>query len=160
MRQVPYLWDEGFGLAQSMAIVEYLEETHPEPALLPEDPRRRARARQLAEMVNAGIQPLQNFAVLGMLEGFGVDKKAWSQSWIARGFAALEKVAEETAGLHLVDDSVSIADVFLVPQMYNARRFGVVLDNYPTLVRVDAALSELPAFQASHPDAQPDAPND
>lgn len=160
MRQVPYLWDDGFGLAQSMAILEYLEETVSEPALLPSDPRNRARARQLAEMINAGIQPLQNFAVLQMLEGFEVDKKAWSQSWIARGFAALEKIAEGTAGQYLVGDTVTFADLMLVPQMYNARRFGVVLDNYPTLVRVDAACAELPAFQASHPDAQPDAPQD
>ena len=141
-----------------MAILEYLEETHPEPPLLPAEPVGRARARQLAEMVNSGIQPLQNLAVLKALSGFGVDSKAWAASWIARGLAALEAEAARGAGHYLVGDALSFADVCLIPQLYNARRFGVDLERYPTLRRVEETCLALEAFQRAHPDAQPDAP--
>jgi maleylpyruvate isomerase len=145
-------------LAQSMAILEYLEECHPDPPLLPQHPYLRARARMLAELVNSGIQPLQNLAVLqhvdAVLEG---DKKAWAQFWIDKGLRALQAMAEETTGSFLVGEQPTLADVYLVPQLYAARRFGVDLSPFGLLLRVERAASDLPAFRAAHPDAQPDA---
>lgn len=159
-RQVPVLEVDGAPIAQSMAILEYLEERWPEPPLLPADPLDRARARQLAELINSGIQPLQNLAVLQHVEvEHGAEaRKAWGAYWIARGLAALEAQAERTAGRYCVGGTVSFADLCLVPQLYNARRFGLALHAYPTLLRVEAACNELPAFMAAHPDVQPDAP--
>ncbi|HVX94381.1 MAG TPA: maleylacetoacetate isomerase [Polyangia bacterium] len=145
-------------LAQSMAILEYLEERHPTPPLLPTRPWMRARARQLAEIVNSGIQPLQNLYTQQRLKEAGADADAWNRHFIARGLAALDQAAAETAQTFLVGDALSFADVYLVPQLYNARRFGVELAPYPTLTRAEAACAALPAFQAAHPDAQPDAP--
>jgi maleylpyruvate isomerase len=159
---VPLLETEEDGrmvrLAQSMAILEYLEERHPDPPLLPQHPYLRSRARMLAECVNSGIQPLQNLAVLqyvdGVLKG---GKKEWAQYWIDRGLRALQAMAEETAGSFLVGEQPTIADVYLVPQLYAARRFGVDLSSFGLLLRVEAACEDLPAFRAAHPDAQPDA---
>ena len=144
-------------ITQSMAIIGYLEETVPVPPLLPADPWLRARARQLAEIVNAGTQPLQNLTVLDHVEAQGLDREAWARHFIARGLAALEAASQETAAKFLVGDAPSIADLYLVPQLYNARRWKVDLAPYPTLVRVDATCSGLPAFVAAHPDAQSDA---
>jgi len=145
-------------LTQSMAIIELLEEQFPEPPLLPADPWRRARARQLAEMVNAGTQPLQNLSVLQRVTAMGGDASAWARHFIARGLAALEAAAsQETEGTFLVGDTPTLADLYLVPQMYNARRWAVDLAPFPRLVRVDAACAALPAFAAAHPDVQSDA---
>ena len=144
-------------ITQSMAIIGYLEETVPVPPLLPADPWLRARARQLAEIVNAGTQPLQNLTVLDHVEAQGLDREAWARHFIARGLAALEAASQETEAKFLVGDAPSIADLYLVPQLYNARRWKVDLAPYPTLVRVDATCAGLPAFVAAHPDAQSDA---
>jgi len=144
-------------ITQSMAIIGYLEETVPVPPLLPADPWLRARARQLAEIVNAGTQPLQNLTVLDHVEAQGLDREAWARHFIARGLAALEAASQETEATFLVGDAPSIADLYLVPQLYNARRWKVDLAPYPTLVRVDATCAGLPAFVAAHPDAQSDA---
>lgn len=161
MSQVPVLELEGEPpqrIAQSMAILEYLEERFPEPALLPADPWLRARARQLAENVNAGIQPFQNTSVTShvrdVLRG---DQAAWLRHFLARGLGALERLALETAGTFLVGARPSVADVCLVPQLYSARRFEVPLEAYPTLLRVEAACAAVPAFAAAHADRQPDA---
>ncbi|AKU93059.1 maleylacetoacetate isomerase [Vulgatibacter incomptus] len=160
MAQVPVLeLDDGTMLSQSLAIIEWLEETHPTPPLLPKDPVARARARQLAEMVNAGIQPLQNIGVQQHLVslGLGVDEKAWTVHWIRRGLGALEAVAKNTAGRFCVGDAVSVADACLVPQLYGARRFAIDVADYPTLARIEEACAALPAFAAAHADRQPDA---
>jgi maleylpyruvate isomerase len=163
MQQVPVLEVEHEGrtryLGQSIAIIEYLEERYPEPPLLPADPILRARVRQLAEIVNSGIQPFQNLAVLQHLEQIApeVDRKGWAAHFISAGLSALEALARETAGTYLVGDRVSMADVYLVPQLYAARRFGVALEGYPTLTAVDARLGELDAFHKAHADRQPDA---
>jgi maleylpyruvate isomerase len=157
--QVPVLeLDDGRRLSQSMAILEYLEERHPAPPLLPADPWSRARARQLAEMVNAGIQPHQNLATLRHVKGaLGGDPDVWVRHFVGRGLAALESTAGDTAGTFMVGDAPSFADLYLVPQLYSARRYQVDLAPYPTLVRVEAACAALPAFQLAHADAQPDA---
>jgi maleylpyruvate isomerase len=162
MSEVPVLeLDEGGvtrRLTQSLAIIEYLERTVPRPALLPDDAFLAARARQLAEMVNAGIQPLQNSAVLARVrDQLRGDEAAWARHYISRGLSALELVCQDTAGSFLVGDAPTVADVCLVPQLYNARRFAVDPAAYPTLLRVEAACLALPAFVDSHPDRQPDA---
>ena len=164
MSQVPVLeWQENGNtrhLAQSMAIIEYLDETHPNPPLLPKEPFARAQARMLAEHVNSGIQPLQNATVLKYAKEFlgeGADA-TWAATWIARGLEGLEAAAAPLAGRYSLGDAVSLPDLYVVPQMYNARRFKIDTSKYPTLVRIDAALCEHPAFVAAHPDRQPDAP--
>ncbi|MCB9524958.1 MAG: maleylacetoacetate isomerase [Myxococcales bacterium] len=157
MQQVPVLVVDGKPLSQSLAIIGLLDELHPEPALMPATPMLRARARQYAELINAGIQPLQNLAVLQEIESLGGDRLAWGRRVIADGLKALEDKVQATAGQFLVGDQVTVADLCLVPQMYNARRFDVDLSAFPTLVAVDARLSALPAFERAHPDQQPDA---
>jgi len=144
-------------ITQSMAIIEYLEERYPTPPLLPAEPWPRARARQLAEIVNSGIQPFQNLATTKKVQELGVDRRAWLEHFISRGLAVLERAASETAGTFLVGEAVTIADVYLAPQLHAARRFGVDLAPYPTLTRVEATCAALPAFQSAHADAQPDA---
>jgi maleylpyruvate isomerase len=160
-QQVPVLeveeGDRTVRLAQSVAIVEYLEETFSKPCLLAGSARDRAHVRRLVEMINSGIQPLQNLGVLKRVKALGGDPQEWGRQAIAAGFEALEAAMAPRAGRFAVGDAVSLADVYLVPQMYNARRFSVALEPYPTLVRVDQACSELEAFKLAHPDAQPDA---
>lgn len=162
MAQVPTLEldDDGVTrrLTQSIAILEYLDERFPSPALLPRDPYARARARALAELVNSGIQPLQNLEPQRYVrEELRGDAKAWTAHFIGRGMKALEALASETAGRFLVGDEVSLADVCLVPQMFAARRFGVDPASLPTLARVEAACGALEAFESARPEHQPDA---
>ncbi len=158
LAQVPVLeLDRDTVLSQSMAILEYLEETSPEPRLLPPDTVGRARARQIAEMINAGTQPLQNLKVLRAIEASGGDKNQWAARWIREGLAAVEAFTRPLAGTYCVGDQVTVADLYVVPQLYNARRFGVELAPFATLNRIEAACAELPAFVAAHPDRQPDA---
>lgn len=146
-------------IAQSMAILAYLEERFPSPPLLPADPWLRARARQLAEMVNAGIQPFQNLGLLQHLRTIGVaEPNQFARHFNARGLGALEALAGETAGRFLIGDAPTLADVYLVPQLHGGRRFGVDVAAFPTLLRVEAACAALPAFAAARPEVQPDAP--
>lgn len=147
-------------LGQSMAILAYLEEQFPKAPLLPDasDPWRRARVRQLAEMVNAGIQPYQNLALLNVVRERGVsDANGVAREMNTRGLAALEALARETAGSFLVGDVPTLADVYLVPQLYGARRFDVDLSPFPTLLRAEASAAALPAFEAARPERQTDA---
>ncbi|MFT7621024.1 MAG: maleylpyruvate isomerase [Myxococcota bacterium] len=161
MRQVPVLVADGVPMGQSMAILEYLEETAPDQPLLPSDPVQRARVRQIAETINSGIQPLQNLAVIQKLRSdASLDKaavQAWCRDWITRGFVAVEALVKAHGAAYCVGDTVSLADVCLVPQLYNGRRFDVDLSAFPTLLQVEARLNELPAFVAAAPDQQPDA---
>ena len=162
MAQVPTLeWVEGgetMRLGQSLAIIEYVDAAFPGPSLLPAQPFVRAKVRQLAEIVNAGIQPLQNLEVLRYVrEDLHADTAAWARHFVGHGVRALEAEAVHTASAYLVGDQVTLADCCLVPQLYACRRFGVDLSACPTLLRVEAALQRLAAYAASHPDAQPDA---
>jgi maleylacetoacetate isomerase len=160
---VPSLEDEGAILTQSMAILEYLEETHPAVPLLPSDPIARARVRALAQMVACDIHPLNNLRVLRYLVrtlGIGDDvKNEWYKHWVKEGFAALEAhLARDPApGRFCHADMPTFADCFLVPQVYNASRFDVDMTPYPRIAAIDAACAELPAFQAAHPAQQSDA---
>lgn len=148
-------------VAESMAILELLEELYPTPSLLPAEPFLRARARQLALLVVSGIQPLQNTAVQLFIENdIKASAPAWTHHWVTRGLAALESLVKETAGIYSVGDAVSYADVCLAPQMYFARRFAIDLAPYPSLTAIDAACARLPAFQHAHAEAQPDAQPD
>ena len=158
--QVPVLeLDDGRRILQSMAILEFLEERFPAPPLLPADPWARARARQMAQMVISGIQPYNNLATLQHVKAaLGADPDVWVRHFVGRGLASLEQAAGETAGIYMVGDAVSFADLTLVPQLYVARRYGVELEAYPTLRRIESACAALPAFAAAHPDVQPDAP--
>lgn len=162
LAQVPLLLVEDGGrelaITQSLAIIEYLEERWPERPLLPPDPAGRAVCRQLAEIVNSGIQPLQNLSVQAELRARGVDVQGWLEHFVGRGLAALERAAP-ARGRFLVGDAPTLADACLVPQLYAARRFGVVLEAFPRLLAVEAECRSLPSFQRAHPDAQPDAPS-
>lgn len=146
-------------LAQSLAILEYLEELQPAPPLLPRSLPLRARARQLAELVNSGIQPMQNPRLLNQIKGeYHADERAFARAYIERGLGAFATLLPETAGRYCVGDEVSFADVCLVPQLNAARRFGVALDGaLQPLVEIEARLATLPAFAGAHADAQPDA---
>ena len=148
-------------LAQSVAILEYLEETHPEPALLPSEVTLRAKTRQLVEIVNSSIHPVQNLKVMRQLTAdFGTDRAAnfhWAKRWIARHFVGLERLVAETRGRYAMGDAITLADVAIVPQVFNARRFGVEMEPFPCLTAVDDAASAHPAFEAAVPSRQPDA---
>lgn len=162
MEQVPTLeWVDGgetFRLAQSLAIIEFVDARFPGPKLLPEPAYVRAKVRQLAEIVNAGIQPLQNLEVLRYVrEELKGDTAAWARHFVGHGIRALEAEAAHTSSTYLVGEQVTLADCCLVPQLYACRRFGVELDACPTLLRVEKNLQALDAYQRSRPEAQPDA---
>lgn len=161
---VPVLEHGERPLRQSLAILEYLDEMWPTPALLPADARSRQRVRALAQLVACDIHPLNNLRVL---QYFGnkwnvpqPERDAWVRHWIQSGFAAFEALlAQNPATGEFSDgDSPTLADCCLIPQIYNARRFGVDMAAYPTICRVEAACLALPAFDAARPEAQPDAP--
>jgi maleylacetoacetate isomerase len=150
---VPALEVEGKVLTQSLAIIDWLDAHHPEPRLIPQNPDARAAALAQALVIGADVHPLNNLRVLRRLKALGVDDAArddWTRHWIAEGFEALEAMAGD--GPFLGGDAPGIADVFLVPQMFNARRFDTPLEAYPKLVRADAAAQEIEAFAAAHPD--------
>lgn len=160
---VPVLEDGELILSESLAIMEYLEETHPKPPLLPPDAAGRARVRSLSLLVACGIQPLNNLKVLRYLEeqaGVGQPaREEWYRYWITQGFAALEaRLASEPAtGRFCHGDEPGMADCCLVPQVFNGRRFGCDLEPFPTILRIDAACGELEAFRDALPERQPDA---
>jgi maleylacetoacetate isomerase len=157
---VPALSHEGRWLTQSLAIVEWLDETVPEPPLLPADPLARAEARALALTIACEIHPLNNTRVLKYLESVldqpEAARLAWYRHWVAEGFAALERMLAG-AGPFCVGDRPGLADVCLVPQVYNARRYDCPLDAFPTVTRIEQACLALPAFDQARPERQPDA---
>lgn len=153
---------EGDLLTQSLAMIEYLDETHPEPALLPSNARDRAVTRAMAQVIACDIHPLNNLRILHYLKDpLGHDQETlneWYRHWIARGFEALEAMlARHGTKSFCFDDRPGLADICLVPQVYNARRFETDLDPYPNLVRIDENLRSLRSFANAAPEAQPDA---
>jgi maleylpyruvate isomerase len=146
-------------LIQSLAIIEYLDETHPEPPLLPKHPIARAKARGLAELIACDIHPLNNTSPLRYLKNqLGQEQSAidaWYHHWVREGFEALEALLEP--GPYACGKAVTLADICLVPQVANARRLKVPLDKFPKIVAVDAACLKLPAFERARPENQPDA---
>jgi maleylacetoacetate isomerase len=161
---VPVLADGALTLTQSLAIIEYLDERHPQPPLLPAGAADRAQVRSLALAVACDIHPLGNLRVLNYLRSsFAAEEgavNAWLAEWIGAGFRALEERARRLSGdgRHMFGSAVTLADVCLVPQMYNARRFKCDLAPYPTLRAIGEHLESLPAFARAAPEAQPDAP--
>ena len=159
---VPALVDQGHVITQSLAIIEYLEETHPEPRLLPRDPLGRARVRAMALIIAADIHPFQNTRITKYLDKeLKLDeaaRKRWIVQWVTEGFTALEKMTagSKDTGRCCHGDTPTMADVLLVPQMFSARRFGVDVTPFPTLVRIDEHCQGLKAFQDAHPSKQPD----
>lgn len=160
---VPVLEDGGHCLTQSLAIIEYLEETHPEPPLLPRDAVERAYVRSIALSIACEIHPLNNLRVLRYLvRDLGVgeaQKDAWYRHWVERGLAAIEArlLAEQRHGRFLLGDVVTLADVLLVPQIFNAQRYACRTDHVPVLMRVFDQCMQLPAFIEAQPARQPDA---
>jgi len=153
--RVPFLvLENGTVLTQSMAIIEWLEEAYPKPALMPKGVLSRLRVREIVDMIGCDIHPLNNTSPLNYLRAnFGANDrqvKEWYLHWIARGFAVLEKLI--SGNPFCFGDHVTMADVMIVPQVANARRFGLDLACYPKIVAVDAALMQLPAFTSAHPD--------
>lgn len=162
MSQVPTLEiteDDGTvrTISQSLPILEYLNDRFPEPAILPTDPWLRARCRGLAEIVNSGIQPLQNLTTTNQVKAIGGDAVVWPKKFIADGLAAFEAAASDVAGKFCVGDQPSIADCCLIPQLASARRFAVDVSPFPLLLAVEERCLALPAFANAAPDRQPDA---
>jgi maleylacetoacetate isomerase len=157
--RVPALDLGGEVLTQSPAILEYLEEIYPDPPLLPSDPLRRARVRAACALIACDIHPLNNLSILSYLKhNFGQEQPAidaWYVHWVTEGFKALEQML--SPGPFTFGDKPTLADVYLVPQVYNARRFKVSLEAFPKIVAADAACNEIEAFRAAAPDKQPDA---
>ena len=158
---VPVLQDGDTVISQSLAILEYLEETHPTPALLPKTAADRAHVRAMAQLIACEIHPINNLRVLQHLEHeLHLDapaRNAWYAHWVNEGFAALELMLQHSAGQCCHGDVPGMADCCLLPQLYNARRFKLDLDAFPTLLRIEAACLQLPAFDAARPENQPDA---
>lgn len=155
---VPMLEIDGHRLIQSLSIIVYLDQQYRDPPLMPADPADGAHVRSLALAVACDIHPLNNLRVLKYLRGpLGVSEAAkdeWYRHWVAEGLASLEEMARPKAGAFLFGDNPTIADICLVPQLYNARRFSVPLTDYPTLRRADETASAHVAFAAAHPDRQ------
>lgn len=159
MKQVPTLEIDGKKLTQSLAIIQYLELTRPDVAVIPLDPYLATKMWEIAEIINSGVQPLQNLTVLGKIAELGGDKLAWASEVISKGLGAVEAILAETAGTYAVGDAPSVADVCIVPQLYAARRFNVPLESFPILLRVEAAAKAHPAFEAADAARQPDSVN-
>lgn len=153
---VPFFEHDDFGTGQSLAIIDYIETVHPDPALLPADPQDRARVMAFALAIACDIHPLNNLRVLKYLKNeLGRDQEAvdtWYRHWVVEGFTALEKSIADRGSDYLYGDRPGLADICLVPQVYNARRFDVDMDAFPRLKHYDAKANALEAFQKAHPD--------
>ena len=157
--QVPCLKHEGKYLTQSLPIILYLEELWPKPSLFPKDTFQKAEVLSVCEMINSSIQPLQNLQVLKTIDKtLKGDKFKWGQFWIEKGLSTLETFLKPRAGDFSFGNSLTAADLFLVPQIYNAKRFQLSLAIFPTLEHIYSQCMKLKAFQKAHPDNQPDSP--
>jgi maleylacetoacetate isomerase len=145
---------DGDIVTQSGAIIEFVEEMYPNVALLPKDPIERAQVRAICDLIGCDIQPVQNLRVLNYV---GEKKAEWCKHFISLGFQGLEKMLQRTSKLYCYQDNITMADAYLVPQVYNAIRWGVDLADFPTIERIFKLLIEMEAFKKAAPDAQPDA---
>lgn len=164
---VPTLVDGNMTLTQSMAIVEYLEDKYPDPALLPKKAEARAYVRQIAMICASDMQPLSSLRVLNHLSGelsvTQAQKTEWYQKWAAQGFDAIEQLVSNNplkTGDYVCGTSVTLADIFLIPQVYDARRYDMDMSAWPTISAIDAACTALDIFNAACPENQPDTPED
>nr|XP_039253606.1 probable maleylacetoacetate isomerase 2 [Styela clava] len=159
MKQVPSLILEGKTVTQSMAIVEFLDEKFPKQGvrLFPEDLTTKTKVREVCEIINSGIQPIQNLSVLQQFDD-QEKRMEWGHLFIDRGFVALEAFLKTTAGKYCVGDVLTAADAFLVPQVGNALRFKVDMSKFPIIAKIDEELKTHKAFIAAHPTKQPDCP--
>ena len=161
---IPTLIHNGKVIPDSFAIIDYLEEIAPNPPLLPKDPYTRARIRQVCEIINSSIHPLGNLKTLKYLEttlGYTQEQKEeWVQYWSAQGLAAFEKNIQAFAGAYCFGDNITMADVFLIPQITTCMRFKVDMSPYPTLMKIFANCEKLEAFKKAHPFRQPDTPEE
>lgn len=161
---VPALEDNGRILTQSLAIIEYLDETHPDPPLLPKHPADKALVRSMAMVIACEVHPIQNLRVLNYVKATynqtdeQVNSK-WAQHWIDLGLSALQEmiVAQPKRGQFCFGDTPTLADICLIPQLGNARRYGCDLANYPTILEIEKACNAVPAFADAAPEKQPDA---
>ncbi len=162
-REVPSLEHEGALISQSVAIIEYLDEAFPTPPLYPKELHRRARVRQLCEIINC-THPLQNLKVLQYLEkdlGINADQKnKWLSEWLHRSFQAYEEIIRHTGGIFSVGDQVTAADLFLIPQIFSAQRFNIDTTQYKLISKIEAACLKEEAFKKAHPLRQTDTPID
>jgi len=153
MHQVPTLeLDDGRVLSESVAIIEWLDETYPDPPLLPSDPWRRAQVRELVQLINAGIHPLQNTIVREAVSSATEVQRVWAARWIERGLAAYEAHLAHTAGQFSAGDELTMADLYLVPQVRNAERFRAEISACTQVLRIYATCMETPAARASDPE--------
>lgn len=154
--------DDGNVISQSTAILEWLEETRPHPALLPQDPLARSEVRSMVNHIACDIHPLNNLSILVYLQqSLGADQQQvdwWYSHWINRGFAGIELVAREGNGMYCLGEAPGMADCYLIPQVYNALRFNVDVNAYPAILSIYHHCNSLDAFRLAHPDQQPDNP--
>jgi maleylacetoacetate isomerase len=161
--EVPFFITEKAKLSQSMAIIKYIDDNHTEdPKLFPADSLQNAKCLELCEMINTGIQPIQNLKVLQYLvDEYKADdskKQEWCQHWISKGFEALEVYLSKTAGKYSLGNDISAVDCFLIPQVYNAERFHISIGRFPTIEKINKNCMEIEAFQKAEPSKQPDTP--
>lgn len=158
---VPFFVDGELRISQSLAIIEYLEEAYPKDPVLPKDPIQRATSRAIAQIIALDVHPLNNLRVLQLLESeFGAGQKKrgnWYHHWLAKGFEAVEVMVKEAPGDFCIGDQPTLADICLVPQVYNAKRYEFDLRAYPTIRAINEQCHEIEAFQRAAPQHQPDA---
>ena len=158
--EVPFYIDEDVAISESMAILYYLDEKHKSAPLFPKNLKERVKCIQICEMINAGIQPLQNLKVLKEIKNryqlSEEQKIEWAKFWIEEGLAPIEITLSKTSKVYSLGDSVSAVDLFLIPQIYNALRFGVDLKKFPTLSKINQTCLSMDAFKLASPEAQPD----
>ena len=162
--QVPCLVYNNQAITQSMAILQYLDDIHPRPLLFPEEPIQKAQVISICEIINSSTQPLQNLKVLKYLKSHWqkkeLDRKKWLQFWIQEGLSSVEKKIEKNKqSSFAVGRNLTAAELFIVPQIYNAKRFNVNLKNLPRLLAIEELCQHLFAFKKAHPNIQPDNPN-
>lgn len=164
LSEVPTLIIDGNTISQSFAIIELLEELHPEKSLFTKNIFLNAKIRQFCENINSFMHPLGNLQVLQYLENaheYNLEQKeAWVQHWLNKGFSALEKMLKKTSGRFSFGDELTAADVFLIPQIFTAERFKVQMDRYPLCMKINSTCQQLDCFKKAHPLRQMDTPTD